>query len=227
MFTARDLLYKALDYDGVWNISKRMLNSKPSQLRQLQIEKLLLGFGISKTNEKPQSRIDGKYIIESIYISGQSKQMNRSEYLKKLTDFKYFTTGEFISDASPEKYQHLIDQIISTSKSIFPEQSEIIDKKPLNLVSLFKYLYNFRLTVYLMIEFDFSKKRIKLFSTEDDYALYLRKKFTTSMNAGLLEIDEMLCTLIDPENKTLKEDEINYPSDDLKSLDEEWENNEH
>jgi len=228
MFTAKDLLYKALDYDGFWNTSKRMKSSKPSQLRQLQLEKLLIGFGISKTNAKPQPQIKGdRQILTVHYISGRSKPMNRDEYLKTLTNFKYFATGEFIADTNQEKYRNLISRIITTSKSVFPDHSEIIDKEPVNLVSLFNDLYNFRLSLYHIIKYSFSKKREQAFSIEDDYALYLRKNFIASMDIHLSEVDEILCTIIDPEMKSLKKEEIDYPDDDLKAIDEEWENERH
>ena len=228
MFTAKDLLYKALDYDGFWNTSKRMKSSKPSQLRQLQLEKLLIGFGISKTNAKPQPQIKGgRQILTVHYISGRSKPMNRDEYLKTLTNFKYFATGEFIADTNQEKYQDLISRIISTSKSVFPHHSEIIDKEPVNLVRLFNDLYNFRLSLYHIIKYSFSKKREQAFSIEDDYALYLRKNFIASMDIHLSEVDEILCAIIDPEMKGLNKEEIDYPDDDLKTIDEEWENERH
>jgi len=60
MFTARDLLGKALDYD-FWNTSKRMLNSKTSQPWQLHLERLLIGFDILKVNAKPQPQMKGNY----------------------------------------------------------------------------------------------------------------------------------------------------------------------
>jgi hypothetical protein len=225
MFTARDLLYKAMDYDGFWNTSKKMLNSKPSTLRKLQLEKLLIGFDISKVNAKPQTQTKGNLRIEQIYFTSRnSKQMNRTEYLKTLTNFRYFTRGEFISDRSPKMYQDLIAQIISTSKRVYPEQSEFIDKEPVNLVQLFRDLYSFRHSVYAMNKYNYSRKSLKLFSTEDDYAQYLRNNHISSTETGLAETDKILCTLIDPENKTVTEDEISYPEDNLKTLDEEWEN---
>ncbi len=228
MFTARDLLFKALDYDGFWNTSKKMLNSKPSKLRKLQMEKLLAGFGISKANAKPKTQTRGNLRIEHVYFTSRnSKRMNRAEYLKTLTNFRYFTSGEFILDRSQEQYQDLMDRIISTTKNAFPEQSNIIDKEPVSLVHLFRDLYNFRLSVYHMKKYTYSVKRMKLFSTEDDFTLYLRKNFISSLDIGLAETDEILCTLIDLENKTVMEDEIDYPEDDLKPLDEEWENENH
>ena len=214
-----------MDYDGFWNTSKKMLNSKPSKLRKLQIEKLLTGFDISKVNARPPTQTKGNLRIEQIYFTSRnSKQMNRAEYLKTLTNFTYFTRGEFISDRSPEKYQDLIARIITTSKRIYPEQSELIDKEPVNLVHLFRDLYSFRHSVYAMNKYNYSRKSLKLFSTEDDYAQYLRNNFISSTETGLAETDKILCILIDPENKTVTEDEISYPVDHLKTLDEEWEN---
>ena len=150
--------------------------------------------------------------------------MNREEYLKTLSNFQYFTRGEFIDDKPGEMYQELTNRIISTSKSIFPEQSGVIDNSSVSLVHLFSDLYSFRHSVYLMFTYNYSKKRIKLFSTVDDYSLHLQRKFVESMNNNLSEIDEILCTLIDPENKIIKEAEIDYPDDDLEAIDEEWEN---
>jgi len=89
--------------------------------------------------------------------------MNRDEYLKTLTNFKYFATGEFIADANQEKYRNLISRIITTSKSLFPGHSEIVDKEPVSLVRLFEDLYNFRLSLYHIIKYSFSKKREQAF----------------------------------------------------------------
>jgi hypothetical protein len=225
MITAKDLLYQALDYDGFWNTSKRMKDSKPSRLRKLHLEKLLDGFGIFKVNAKViQVQVDDNYTIQTMYdVSGRSKSMNRKEYIKTLTNFQYFSTGEFIADASKEKYQGFIEQITAAAKHIFPEQLENIDKEPINLMRLFYELYNFRLSIYHMTKYSLSKKRRNLFSIEDDYALHLRKKFMESMNHNLSEVDEILCKLIDPEKRNLKEDEIDYPNYDFETIDQEWE----
>lgn len=62
------------------------------------------------------------------------------------------------------------------------------------------------------------------FSIEDDYSLHLRQKFMGAMNDNLSEVDDVLCMLIDPEKRTFKEDEIEYPAFDLEAIDEEWKN---
>jgi hypothetical protein len=227
MLTSKDLLYKALDYDGFWNTSKRMTSSKPSQARKLQLEKLLAAFGISKKNAKlqvPKKTSSGHYIQTIYFVSNRPKSMTRQEYIKTLTTFKYFSTGEFIADFDKVKYKDLIKRIISTTKRVFPEQLEIINKEPINLAHLFSNLYNFRLSVYHMFKFSFSTKMQEEFSIEEDYSLYLRKKFMESMNNNLSEVDKILCLLIDPAKRKFKEDEIAYPNYDFEILDKEWRN---
>ncbi len=232
MLTSKDLLYTALDYDGFWNTSEQMMNSKPSQSRKLQLEKLLKAFGISKKNVKAESQAPhnvskGEKVVTVYAISGRPKSMNRIEYIKTLTSFKYFSTGEFIADIESEKYQDLSGQIISITKAVFPQQSKITDQESVNLVQLFSNLYNFRLSVYHMFQYSFSKKMRDEFSIEDDYSLYLRRKFMDAMNDSLSEIDETLCILVDPEKRKVAEDEIDYPNFDLAAIDKEWENGLH
>ncbi len=222
IFTSKDLLYKVLDYDGLWNTSKQMLISRPSQIRLLQIEKLFAGFGIAKTNARSGSQIKEAHRYETVYsISGHLESMDRFTYLKSLTDVQYFTTGEFISDLPTEIYHDLTERIISTSKTIFPDQAETIDKESVRLNHLFSDLYGFRLSLYHLTN-AFARKRINTFSPGDDYALYLRNRFFASLQINLSEIDEILCTLIDPEKKSLREEDINYPEDDLKAIDDNW-----
>ncbi len=44
------------------------------------------------------------------------------------------------------------------------------------------------------------------------------------MNNSFSKVDEMLCILIDPEKKTLTEDEVDYQHFDLNAIDSEWQN---
>ena len=229
MLTAIDLLYKALDYDGYWTNSKRMKEAQPSICRKLQLDKLLDGFGIAKKNAKKESQVpdeaSGGFIVQLVYFrSGSSKSMNRTEYLETLTEFQYFANGEFIADLDRAKYEDFIAQIISAVKTIFPEQAETIGNESVNLKHLFSDLYNFRLSVHHMFEYNFSMKRREAFSIEDDYGLHLRKKIMEAMNSHLSEVDEILCLLIDPEKRELQEDEIGYPAFDLATIDKEWQN---
>jgi hypothetical protein len=205
------------------------LTSKPSQLRKSQLDKLLKAFGISKKNSKaetqaPHNLSKGQKVVTVYAISGRLKSMNRIEYVKSLTDFKYFSTGEFLADIDRKRYQDLLEKISSVSKTIFPDQSKVIDKRQVNLVHLFSNLYNFRLSVYHMFQYSYSRKMQEEFSIEDDYSLHLRQKFMETMNANLSEVDKTLCLLIDPEKRKFKEDEIDFSTYDFVALDKEWEN---
>ena len=231
MLTAKDLLLKTLDYDGYWNTSKQMENSKPAKARKLELDILLDGFGITTKNAHALSQASTVNIDNStrrrvtVYSSSNSsKGMNRLEYIDTLTTFQYFTSGEFIADFDRTRYKNLIEHIVSTMKTIFPEQVATIDKEPLNLVHVFSTLYNFRMHIYQMTKYIFSKKMHLAFVTEDDFCLHIRKNYMTAMENNLTEVEELLSLLINPEGKELEEQEIGFPSFDIEALDEEWEN---
>lgn len=229
MLTAKDLLYKALDYDGFWNTSKRMKDSKPSACRKAQLNKLLDGFEITRKNARANSlvsvEVNGNSTMHTVYATSRNPiSMGRIEYVKTLTSLQYFTQGEFIADTDRAKYNDLIGQIISTAKIIFPAQSKLIDKEPVNLVRLFSEVYNFRHTLYLLLKHISTAKTNERFFIDDDYSLHLKKEFLKSTNDNLSEVDELLCTLIDPAKRQLNEDKIAYPTFDLESIDEEWRN---
>jgi len=229
MITAKDLLYKALDFDGFWNNSKQIMKSTPSKYRQQQLDKLLKGFDISKGNAKSETQVPtlGNFITQTIYsTTTHPTSMSRLEYIETLTNFKYFTTGEFIADANRDKYQFVIVKVISSIKNIFPEQSEVIEKQPLNLVQLFRNLYNCRLGLHHSINFQYKweTKMRKEFSTEYDYSLHLQGNFIKSLETNFAEIDEIICLLIDPTKRTLSEKELDYPNFDFEAIDREWDN---
>ena len=235
MITAKDLLDKAIDYDGFWNTSKQMNDSRPSKSRKLQIDKLLHGFGITKKNAKALNRfpieeieklkITTVHLISKKLDNGKSIETsfdNKLDYIKTLTNFQYFSYGEFITDIDRKKYQNIIGQVITTTKMIFPDQSEFIDKTPINLVQLFSILYNFKLRINHLTSNRFKRRMRQEFSIEEDYSLYLTNKFMASLESNLSEVDEVLCMLIDPEKREFEKDEINYPNFDMDAIDKEW-----
>jgi len=227
MVTSKDLLYNALDYDAFWNTSKLRKNAQPSKSRKLQIDKLLKAFDITKKNTKAPlqvpKHINEDITVESVYFtSSNPKSLSRTEYIKALTDFQYFTRGEFIADADRSKYHDLIGQIILTIKAIIPAQSKNSDQDPVNLVRLFSDLYSFRLGIYYMPGYRFDKKMTEKFSIEDEYSFHLRNRFFKLMVDDFSEIDEFLCLLIDPEKRDFEEEEIGYPDFDLEAIDDEW-----
>ena len=58
--TAKDLLYKILDYHYLWTLPQNR-KSKPAKLRYQQIETLLDAFGLTKKKVNPLVQI--KYTI--------------------------------------------------------------------------------------------------------------------------------------------------------------------
>jgi hypothetical protein len=227
MLTAKNLLYKSLDYDMYWKSLKRRKDSQSSKSRKLQLDLLLKAFGISKKNARALSQVpqteNNDVRVESVYgRSGRPDIIGRIKYIKTLTDLQYFTEGEFIADTDVARYQDLAAQIILTTKTICPENALISEQHPLNLVRLFSYLYNFRRSINYFYGYEFIKKKTGIYPIEDEYGFYLKNKFLKSMVGDLAEIDEFLCLLIDPEKRSFKEQDIVYPDFDLEAIDLEY-----
>ncbi len=157
-----------------------MKESKPSKLRKSQLDKLLGGFGISKKNAKlssnlPDNVVDGFEVVTFYGSSRRLKSLTRMEYIKTLTEFEYFSTGEFLADVDRKRYQDFIEEIIYSAKNIFPEYSEHINNQPVNLVLLFSQLYNFRLRVNHLFQYSLGTRMRQEFSIEDDYFFSFKK----------------------------------------------------
>ena len=229
MLTARDLLYKALDYDGFWNSSKRMRDSESSKARKLQLDSLLHAFQISKKNAKAASQLPDRtgkenVVIKSFYSSSRNrKSLERLDYIKTLNDFQYLTYGEFIADIDREKYQDTLKHIVTLVKTIFLDETKIIDQNSINLVRLFHNLYSFRHIAYNTFETSFLKlTRSQDFLIEEEYCYFFKQAFIRKIPDNFTEIDELLCILIDPEKKSFSEDEVNYQEFDFDAIDLNW-----
>lgn len=228
MITANNLLYKALDYDGFWNSSKRFRDSEPSKARKLQLESLLTAFQISKKNGKSISQIpnhpNAKSIITETYYSTSknSKSLNRLDYIKTLSDFQYLVYGEFLADIDRGKYKETLSHITSTAKKIFPDKAKNIKHDSINLVRLFRSLYTTRHIAFNTFESSFLKWPRQEYLVEEEYGEYFKQKFVRNIPSNFTEIDEILCKLIDPERRSFTEAEINYPEYDLEKIDLAW-----
>lgn len=146
MFTAKNLLYKALDYDGFWNSSKRLRDSEPSKVRKLQLDSLLKVFQIAKKNATSPSQVPTRTLKDNLTIktfyatSKNQKSLERLDYIKTLRDFQYLTHGEFIVDLDREKYQNILIQIVPVIKRNIPTEAKNIEPDSINLVHLFSNL---------------------------------------------------------------------------------------
>ena len=198
--TAIDLLYKILDYNYLWNHADRN-NSKPSQSRLLQIEKLLIGFQISKSNANPE--------VKMLYsILNEKKTLTRAEYINTLTDLSYFSSGEFINDRPSYYYDDVLFKITSTLNFIHPDWVSFIDERPVDLKILFSDLFGFRQEIY-RIAYP-NQGMLEGFSAGLEYSFYLQKRLKEIITAHLTEIDETLCLLIDPQKRDITKEEIDW-----------------
>lgn len=228
MLTAKTLLYKALDYDGFWSISKKRRDSEPSKARRTQLNTLLNAFGISKKNFKEAPIIklenDIQIISESMYsISGNKKAINRKDYIKSLTDLQYFTYGEFLADIDKNEYSHVINDIVSLGRKIFPSHAATIEPSSLNLKILFQDLYSFRHRAYFVFESSFLKfTQPNEFIFEYAYANNFKQGVSKKMPEYFKEVDDLLCLLIDPASRSFSEAALQYPEFDFDRLDMEY-----
>jgi len=148
--------------------------------------------------------------------------LDRLAYIKTLTNFNYFNSGEFISDYDEDRYMSLLAQVVPAAKEIFPEQAALMGNEPINLTMLFRNIYIFRYQMHLHFNFSLSMHADQKFSMEQDYSLHVRKKFVERMKDNLVELDDMLCLYIDPEKRVFDANEIGYSEFDFDVIDEEW-----
>ncbi len=210
--TAKDLLNKVLDYNYLWSSTDRK-NSKPAKIRFSQIEALQEAFGLTKKYVNPLVQI--KYSF-----AGEKEKLDRSRQLNKLTNLEYLLQGEFLYDREKDTNAELNAKIISTVTSLFPDLTEFINQRPVDIGWLFNDLINFRQEIHKLTYP--SGGMLEGFSTGLHYSFYLQEKLKKTIKNNLSEIDETLCLILDPTKKTVDKDEINYPEADLEDIDLEW-----
>jgi hypothetical protein len=84
-------------------------------------------------------------------------------------------------------------------------------------------LYSHRSIAYHSFESSFLQlQRLNDFSVEEAYEEHLKKNVQDKIVTSFIEIDDILCTIIDPDKKIFSEEEIQYHLYDLAALDAEW-----
>jgi len=217
--TAKDLLYKILDYNHSWTSPDR-IDSNPAMIRLSQIEKLLDVFGLTKKYVNPLIQI--KY-----FFNGHTDHLNRARYLNKLTNLEYLSNGEFLNDRPIEANKELTEIVCSTIEQLFPNLSENIRNRPVDIKWLFTDLYNFRQEIHKYT--CFKPEMLEGFSPGLHYSFHLQKKLTKLINDNIDEIDDTLWLILDPYQKDINMDDSDYPVADLGKIDLEWrmENNDY
>ncbi|GGH70336.1 hypothetical protein HNQ91_002994 [Filimonas zeae] len=207
---AKDLLNKYLDYNHLWASPER-INTKPANIRRLQIEALQKAFKLTKDNVNP--------LIQTVY-SSEKHRLNRTQYLSQLTNLQYLLQGEFLHDRNEEANKELLDRITSKISSLYPGVSDSILYKTGHIHWLFNNLLNFRKEVFKITSSGSGMS--EGFSSGLQYSYYLQAKLKESISDNLTEIDDTLWLILDPARREVRIDEINYPDVDLASIDMEW-----
>lgn len=212
--TAKDLLYKILDYNYLWSSPERR-NSKPAKIRLSQIETLLEAFELTKKYVNPLVQI--KYSF-----TGNTEKLTRAQHLNKLTNLEYVLSGEFLHDREKDANNELSDKIITQITALYsdPDLLDHIRHRTVDIGWLFSDLMNFREEIYKITlpENGMSEG----FSSGLHYSFYLKRQLKDIIKANLSDIDETLWEILDPYKREVSKEEINYQDVNLDIIDHEW-----
>ena len=137
-----------------------------------------------------------------------------------MTYLEYLLNGEFLYDREKEANKELSDRVITKIIDLYPELTDYIREKPVDIRWLFNDLLNFRQDVY---EITYPNGGVlEGFSTGLHYSFYLQGQLKEIIKNNLSDIDETLWLILDPAKRELGKDEINYPEVDLDNIDLEW-----
>ncbi|NVK65032.1 MAG: hypothetical protein HWE22_10620 [Flavobacteriales bacterium] len=214
--TAKDLLYKVLDYNYLWNRDD-LINDKPSVIRRQQIESLLEAFELSKKYINPLVQI--KYSI-----SGKREELTRTKQLNKLTNLQYLMQGEFLYDREYTENQELTDRALKKIKELYKHLPEDRMKRQVDIGWMFNSLLIFRQDIYKTAYPNGGM--VEGFSVGLIYSHYLQAKLKEVINDNLDDIDNTLSLILDPKQREFDVDELksqyNYPDVDLDKIDLDW-----
>lgn len=214
--TAKDLLYKILEYNCLWSDTD-LAKDKPSVIRKQQIESLLDAFGLSKKYVNPLIQI--KY-----YIGRKKEEINRASQLNKLTDIEYLMRGEFLHDRPYEENHELSARAIKEIKKMDNNIPEDRLNRPVDIGWMFNSLLNFRVKAYELAYPD--EGMLEGFSVGLMYSQHLQTILKKTILENLAEIDDTLWLILDPQRRDISIEELvsefNYPDVDLNKIDFEW-----
>ncbi|UUC44749.1 hypothetical protein [Flavobacterium cerinum] len=214
--TAKDLLYKILDYQYLWSLPQNK-NSKPANLRLEQIEALLDAFGLTKKYVNPLVQI--KYSIV-----GDKESLDRARHLNKLTNLDYVLKGEFLHDREENGNAVLSEKIRETIILLYPFMKEDINERPVNISWLYNNLFLFRKEVYKLIYPN--EGMLEGFSAGLHYSFYLQNNLKKLIKDNLNEIDETLWLILDPAKRDIEMNTLvsqyKYVDHDFRKIDFDW-----
>ncbi len=214
--TAKDLLYKILDYQYLWTLPQNK-NSKPAKLRLEQIESLLDAFGLTKKYVNPLVQI--KYSM-----LGDKQGIDRASHLNKLTNLEYLLHGEFLHDRENDANAELSKKIIETITSLNPDLTKHINRRPVDIGWLFNNLLIYRQEVFKLTYPNGGM--LEGFSAGLYYSFYLQHKLKLIISDNLNEIDDTLCAILDPAKRDIEMSTLiskhKYVDHDFNAIDLDW-----
>lgn len=213
--TAQDLLYKVLDYQLSW-ARPDVVREKPATVRLAQIEALLAAFGLTQQHADPLVQV--KYSNSS----GPGGELNRVQYLGRLTNLQYLLQGEFLRDRPLERNQELAERAQATVLAVYGELARPWRQSDLSW--LYNHLLNFRQQLHGLTLPE--RGMLEGFSIGLFYSQELQNQLKEHVRANLGAIDDTLWLLLDPARRDLALPslvrEYGYPDVDLAALDLEW-----
>ncbi len=214
--TAKDLLYKILDYQYLWTLPQNK-NSKPAKLRLEQIESLLNAFELTKKHINPFLQI--KYSL-----IGNKDSLDRAKYHNKLTNLDYILHGEFLRNREKDANAELSTKIVETINILYPNMTEHINTRPVDIGWLFNNLIIFRQEIYKLTYPN--EGMLEGFSAGLHYSFYLQHKLKEIISKNLNEIDETLWLILDPTKRKIELDTLvnqyNYVDHNFQVVDQDW-----
>ena len=198
--TAKDLLYKLLNYRYEW-AAKEHNSSLPAKIRINQIKILAREFGLFNNED--------------------AKKFVKEDYATNAEVIKYIVAGNFLHLQPIEKVNSsLKDKISAFTRQHYPYW---YDTRPLRLPDikwLFNDLLNYRQKIY-EVTYPFGGM-LEGFSAGLHYGKYLQHGLNVIIEKSIVDIDETLAVILDPEMRQLNELPSDYPDVDLDSIDHDW-----
>ncbi len=214
--TAKDLLYKILDYRYLWILPQNR-GSKPGKLRLEQIESLLEAFGLTKKSTN-------LFLQKDYSMLGVKQKLGSESHLHETVGLDDLVSGQFLRDRDNDSHSELSRKVIETIAALYPEMEDYINQRPINITWLFSDLLSFRQEVYQLTYPNGGM--LEGFSAGLHYSFYLQDKLKALISDNLDEIDETLWLILDPTKRDLEMDMLvtkyKYVDHDFKGIDIDW-----
>lgn len=214
--TAKDLLLKILEYRHDWAAPDRV-QALPATLRFAQLSALQQALGLTKQHVNLLVRVRYR-------LGGQRTELDRAQYLNRLTNFEYVVGGEFIRDRPAEAYQELAAQARARVREAYPHPPEDRMARPVELSWLFNYLLNYRQQLYAVSQPE--RGMLEGFAVGLLYGQEIVNTVKTAILQHTAEIDEVLSRILDPSQRDISADQLvqeyGYPSADFDAIDLAW-----